>query len=56
MNSQHPGVTGRASTSGLEPLAVSPCQASLLLGIGTDAPQPRRRGRPRKHTDAAVTP
>jgi hypothetical protein len=24
MNSQHPGVTGRASTSGLEPLAVSP--------------------------------
>jgi excisionase family DNA binding protein len=34
MNTVHPGVTGRASTTGLEPLAVSPRQACLLLGIG----------------------
>ena len=30
----HQAVTGRASTSGLEPRAVSPRQACLLLGIG----------------------
>jgi excisionase family DNA binding protein len=90
--------TPLAYSIGLEPLAVSPRQACLLLGIGNtrlyqlignrelvaykdgrarritlasirdrvarltgadidgDAPQPRRRGRPRKHTDATVTP
>jgi len=30
----HPGVTGRAVSDHLEPLAVSPRQACLLLGVG----------------------
>ncbi len=33
MQSIHPGVTGRAHNQ-LEPLAVSPRQACLLLGVG----------------------
>jgi excisionase family DNA binding protein len=34
MSSLHPGVTGRASGDGLEPLAVSPRQACRLLNVG----------------------
>ena len=34
MDSLHPGITGRAAGNELEPLAVSPRQACLLLGIG----------------------
>ena len=34
VQSIHPSITGRGSVSGLEPLAVSPRQACLLLGIG----------------------
>jgi excisionase family DNA binding protein len=30
----HPGVTGRAGPQSLEPLAVSPRQACVLLGVG----------------------
>lgn len=34
MDTIHPGVTGRAAASNLEPLVVSPRQACVLLGIG----------------------
>jgi excisionase family DNA binding protein len=34
MRSFHPGVTGRAVSDHLEPLAVSPRHACLLLGVG----------------------
>jgi excisionase family DNA binding protein len=34
MSSLHPGVTGRSSGDGLEPLAVSPRQACRLLNVG----------------------
>jgi excisionase family DNA binding protein len=94
----HPNGSGRDDGKDhLEPLAVSPRQARLLLGVGNtrlyqligdgelvtykdgrsrritmasirarvarlagagangDAPQPRRRGRPRRHTSATVT-
>ena len=34
MSSIHPGVTGSASSRDLGPLAVSPRQACLLLGVG----------------------
>jgi excisionase family DNA binding protein len=35
MATVHPGVTGRAGGNSIEPLAVSPRQACLLLGVGT---------------------
>jgi len=35
MTSIHPGVTGRGAPENFEPLAVSPRQARLLLGVGT---------------------
>lgn len=34
MTTVHPGVTGCASGNNIEPLAVSPKQACLLLGVG----------------------
>jgi excisionase family DNA binding protein len=34
LGSLHPGITGRKAGNELEPLAVSPRQACLLLGIG----------------------
>jgi excisionase family DNA binding protein len=34
LGSSHPGITGRKAGDELEPLAVSPRQACLLLGVG----------------------
>jgi hypothetical protein len=97
MTTLHAAAAGHSGANEIEPLAVSPRQACLLLGIGNtrlyqligngelvtyhegrarrvtmasirarvarlagtgtaDTPQPRRRGRPRKHHDAAVIP
>lgn len=63
METIHPGTTGRAGTPELEPLAVSPRKACLLLGcgvtrlyqlIGTGELISYRDGRARRITMASI--